>query len=99
MTTDQIIGENVHRLMWRNHIRQDSIYRALGVSRSTFAKKLRGEIAWLAKDIDAAAKTLGVEPGALFAEWTPAQPAADVTRGYRTPSDRPVLHLVEAAAA
>lgn len=66
MTIDQRIGTNVHELMWQKRMRQEPLMREMGLSRSSLAKKLRGEVAWMARDIDAAARVLDVNPGRLF---------------------------------
>ena len=66
MTIDQVIGSNVHELMWRQRVKQAAMLNALGVSRSTLTKKLRGDITWMAKDIEKAAEVLNVDPGRLF---------------------------------
>jgi transcriptional regulator with XRE-family HTH domain len=66
MSVDEVIGTNVHHLMWEKHIRQRSLYDAMGVSRGSLHRKMRGEVAWLARDVAAAARVLGVDPGRLF---------------------------------
>lgn len=77
VSTDQTIGDNVHTLMWRYRIKQQDMYAAMGVSRSTLAKKLRGQVAWSADDVMVAARLLGVDPGALFVV---PEPRAHVAR-------------------
>ena len=66
MTADERIGANVHELMWRGRIKPGDMCAAMGVARSSLNRKLRGEVAWSARDIDAAARILGVDPGRLF---------------------------------
>ena len=66
MTVDEVIGRNVHHLLWDKRIEQSRMVEAMGVSRATLHKKMRGETTWLGRDIDAAAKVLGVDPGRLF---------------------------------
>jgi transcriptional regulator with XRE-family HTH domain len=67
MTTDEVIGANCHELMWRKRVKQSEMCEAMGLSRSSLNKKLRGQVAWSAQDIDKAARFLGEEPGRLFA--------------------------------
>jgi transcriptional regulator with XRE-family HTH domain len=66
MTIDETIGANVHEMLWRRRLRQEALLAEMCVSRSSLAKKLRGEVTWSARDIDAAARVLGVDPGRLF---------------------------------
>jgi len=66
MTVDERIGANVHQLLWLRGLKQRELYEEMGVSRESLAKKMRGQISWLARDIDAAARVLNVEPGRLF---------------------------------
>jgi transcriptional regulator with XRE-family HTH domain len=68
MTVDERIGANVHALLWYRHLRQEALTESMGVSRSSLAKKLRGEVVWMARDIEAAARVLNVDPGHLFTE-------------------------------
>ena len=67
VTVDEVIGANVHDLLWRKHLKQRALYEAMGLSRESLARKMRGDTAWLARDIEVAARVLGVEPGSLFA--------------------------------
>ena len=91
MTIDQRIGTNVHELLWQKRMRQEPLMREMGLSRSSLARKLRGEVAWMARDIDAAARVLDVDPGQLFlvagAGFEPA------TSGSRARQDREALGL------
>jgi hypothetical protein len=66
MSIDEVIGTNVHELVWRRRLQQRPVYEAMGLSRASFAKKLRGEVVWNARDIAAVAGVLEVEPGVLF---------------------------------
>lgn len=53
---DFVIGENVHRLMWRNQDTQKSIGQMLGLTQSALSLKLRGKRPWFASEIDQLAK-------------------------------------------
>jgi hypothetical protein len=66
MDTDTVIGHNVHQLLWERRVEQKTLYNAMGMSRSSLAKKMRGEVAWSAADIRTAADVPGVDPGELF---------------------------------
>ena len=70
MTTDELIGANVHSLMWSRHVKRDEMASALGLTTRTLAGKMRGRIAWSADDIAAAAQLLEVDPGRLFNRLT-----------------------------
>lgn len=85
MTVDERIGRNVHSLLWDRHLKNRALYEALGVTRFTLQKKMRGQIAWSAEDVATAAEVLGVEPGSLY-----------VTRQY---GRRPRLRLILGGAA
>jgi transcriptional regulator with XRE-family HTH domain len=82
MTTDERIGANVHELLWRRRLRQEALMHAMGLSRSSLAKKLRGEVVWKAQDIEHAARVLNVDPGRLFAEQTELPASNTVTGRY-----------------
>lgn len=71
MTTDEVVGRNVHHMMWDRRIRQRRVYEAMGLSRGSLAKKLRGEVTWSADDIATAARIIGVDPGRLFIDSVP----------------------------
>ena len=78
---DKVIGGNVHQLMWERHVRHQELYAAMGLSRSSLTKKMRGEVAWSASDIAKAAEVLDVDPGRLFVAGAGFEPA---TSGLRT---------------
>jgi len=88
MTTDEVIGRNVHHLMWDRHIQHRAVYESMGVTRFTLAKKLRGDVRWSAEDVAVAASVLGVDPGSLY-EGVPAQRGGNVTGEYLSN----VIHL------
>ncbi len=65
---DSIIGENIHRLMWRAQESQVQIAETLGISQSALSNKLHGKRPWFAAEIDAMAGRYRVTPGSLFKE-------------------------------
>lgn len=65
-SVDVSIGRQVHELLWTRGVRQQPVYEALGIGRSTLTKKLRGEIRWYAEDLVVVAGLLGVAPGDLL---------------------------------
>ena len=66
VTVDEVIGRNVHHLMWEKRIKQQAVYEAIGVTRGSLHRRLRGETPWTARDIEATARILDVDPGRLF---------------------------------
>ena len=75
-TTDQVIGENVHRLMWRAQESQSALAPRWGMTQASLSLKLRGRRPWFAAEIAAAARYFGVSVNALFEsdddEWAPS---------------------------
>ena len=65
-TADQVIGENVHRLMWRAQESQSSLAPKWGMTQAALSLKLRGRRPWFAAEIAAAARYFGVSVSALF---------------------------------
>ena len=65
-----MIGERVHQLMFRQRITQTALAPQMGLSQAGLSRKLRGEVAWYARDIATAAHVLGVTPNDLM-EWAP----------------------------
>jgi hypothetical protein len=93
MTIDAMIGRNVHHMMWDKHIQHRAVYEAMGVTRFTLAKKLRGDVTWSANDVVVAARVLGVTPCELYEEVSP-----QVTHDYRAqviPFPRRLVPVVE----
>ena len=66
--TDALIGERVHRLMWRNHVTQTALGPIMGVGQSAVSAKLRGRRGWSADDLVIVARHFGVSVGYLFGE-------------------------------
>lgn len=73
-STDALIGERVHQLMWRSRLSQVAFAGAIGVTQSAISKKLRGERPWFAEELVSAASVLGVSIGYLFGEGDPTRP-------------------------
>jgi hypothetical protein len=73
---DEVIGENVHRLMWRAKENQTYLAPLLGMKQASLSLKLRGKRAWFAQEIAAAANHFGVSIDALFGAngdgWAPS---------------------------
>lgn len=65
-TIDTLIGENVHRLMWRAQESQNRVAEAFGMTQPALSLKLRGKRPWFAAEIDAAARHYGVTRDELF---------------------------------
>jgi transcriptional regulator with XRE-family HTH domain len=80
MTTDERIGTNVHELLWKRRVRQSTLAAAMGLSLSSLAKKMRGEVVWKAEDIEKAAEVLNVDPGRLFVAGAGFEPATSGSR-------------------
>lgn len=67
MTVDEVVGRNVHQLIWDRRLKARDLYGPMNLSRSSLAKKMRGEVTWSASDVVIVAQVLGVSPGELFA--------------------------------
>lgn len=63
---DVIIGENIHRHMWRARKSQTELALQLGMTQGALSRKLRGERPWFVDEIKGAADTFGVSIGSLF---------------------------------
>ena len=78
-SVDVIIGENVHRLMWRNGDTQLSMAPLLGMTQGALSNKLKGKRPWFAAEIDAVVARYNVTHGDLFdASFTPERPHSSV---------------------
>lgn len=100
MTVDEVVGANVHDLLYRQKMRQAPLIEALGLTRFSLAKKMRGTQAWSATDVAVAADVLGVEVADLFKglpeqrTWAPSDSNRQPTDYARRPRR---LALLEAA--
>lgn len=91
-TVDEIVGENVHRLMWRARESQTAVAELLGMTQGALSHKLRGRRPWFASEIDFMADRYSVTHSQLF-EQTPEPQPLD----YR--SEASVTELLEWSAA
>ena len=82
MTTDEAIGQRVHQILWTRRIRQSDVCLALGVSRPTMSKRLRGERPWTVDELLALAAYLRVPITDLLPEWCAARDSNPVPAGY-----------------
>lgn len=60
------MGERVHDLMWRKRVKHRELYEAMGLSRSSLAKKMRGLTGWSLDELMTAATVLEVSPAELL---------------------------------
>lgn len=63
---DEVIGEKVAHLMWKQRITQTSLATRVGMKQSVLGRKLRGMVTWSARDVYAVASVLRVEVGELY---------------------------------
>ena len=63
---DAAIGRAVHEAIYAHRVTQDRVYSALGISRSSLIKKMRGEVRWFARDLVIVAAVIGVAPADLL---------------------------------
>lgn len=67
-STTQRIAANVRSELAARRLKGTDLADAISVKRSTMYRRLAGQSAWPAEDIEAAAAYLGVPVEALFAE-------------------------------
>lgn len=67
-SADQIIGANIHTLMWNRGDKQTALAPAWGMDQTTLSAKLRGKRPWYAHEIEAAARRYGVSIDVLFTQ-------------------------------
>ncbi len=67
-TIDQVIGANIHTLMWNRGETQTRVAPLWGMDQTTLSAKLRGKRPWYAAEIDSAARHYGVTRDSLFSE-------------------------------
>ena len=58
--TDVYVGARVHELLWQKRLQQRVVYEAMGLSRSSLAKKMRGTTGWSLDDLVVVKDVLGV---------------------------------------
>jgi hypothetical protein len=98
---DQVIGSNVHRLMWDAHESQSKLAPQWGMTQAALSLKLRGKRPWFAEEIDAAARHFRVTRDALFTRPEPVGPTGLEPMTSTVESGRlaPVTPIRKAAAA
>jgi transcriptional regulator with XRE-family HTH domain len=80
-TADQLIGERIHHLMWRQRISQTRLAAMLGMTQSALSKKVHGERPWFASELITVAKALNTQVSALLpSEFDPDPPAVPLPR-------------------
>ncbi len=57
---NEVIGERVHQLMWRQRRNQTDVANELGIAQSTLSRKLRGDRPWEINELYALAEILEV---------------------------------------
>ena len=57
---DELVGEKVHQIMWRQHRKQTEVAALLGVAQATLSRKIRGTRPWEVGEIYAVAEILAV---------------------------------------
>lgn len=108
LSIDEVIGLNAWALMRQRRVErkrsgaqlyQEEFATAIGISGSVLSKKLRGESAWSAAQVAAAARFLGVAPGRLFEQATApyirAKLRAIQGSGSDSPRQRPLLFRID----
>jgi hypothetical protein len=63
---DTLIGEAVHRAMWRRRLQQIDVAPRAGMTQSALSKKIRGLRPWSVEDIYRVAWAMDVDPGELL---------------------------------
>lgn len=83
LTPDQIVGWNVHDLLWQQNRKQKGLALSLGLTPSVLSKKLRGMSGWSVTQMYEAAEFLGVDPGRLMRKPTVASvwPFLEIVEG------------------
>lgn len=86
-------GEKIHGLIWSRRMVQGTVAKAVGVSPSTFSKKLRGEVPITVDELMRIAGVLGVDPGDLLPRLdSNQQPSGYASLQVRAPGGE-VVHL------
>jgi len=67
---DVVIGARVHQLMFLKRLSQTKMAPLMGIGQGVLSRKLRGEVAWFARDLMNAAAVLGVQVTDLLPETT-----------------------------
>lgn len=64
---DTLIGEAVHRAMWRRRLQQIDVAPRAGMTQSALSKKIRGQRPWSVEDVYRVAWAMEVDPSELLA--------------------------------
>lgn len=65
-TTDVLIGERIHQIMWRQRMTQGQLAARLGLTQTGVSRKIRGERPWFARELLEVAKALNTQVSALL---------------------------------
>jgi transcriptional regulator with XRE-family HTH domain len=63
---DEVIGERVHTLAWRNGMTNAAIAREMEIDPATFSRRLRGERGWTASEVFWLSERFGVSLNVLY---------------------------------
>jgi transcriptional regulator with XRE-family HTH domain len=84
---DTLIGEAVHRAMWRRRLQQIEVAPRVGMTQSALSKKIRGQRPWSVEEVYRIAAAIGVDPSELLIiELTELEP--DVAVGGSPETER-----------
>jgi transcriptional regulator with XRE-family HTH domain len=80
-TTDVLIGERIHQIMWRQRMTQGQLAARLGLTQTGVSRKIRGERPWFARELLQVAAALNTQVSALLpVEVDPDPPAVPLPR-------------------
>jgi transcriptional regulator with XRE-family HTH domain len=65
-TTDVLIGERIHQIMWRQRMTQGQLAARLGLTQTGVSRKIRGERPWFARELLQVAAALNTQVSALL---------------------------------
>jgi hypothetical protein len=63
---DTLIGEAVHRAMWRRRLQQIDVAPLAGMTQSALSKKIRGQRPWSVEDVYRVAWAMDIDPTELL---------------------------------
>jgi transcriptional regulator with XRE-family HTH domain len=80
-TTDVLIGERIHQIMWRQRMTQGQLAARLGLTQTGVSRKIRGERPWFARELLQVAAALNTQVSALLpVEFDPNPPVVPLPR-------------------
>ena len=88
---DTLIGEAVHRAMWRRRLQQIDVAPLAGMTQSALSKKIRGQRPWSVEDVYRVAWAMDVDPSELLVLEAPELGPVRARLSAVTP---PLLHLL-----